>query len=78
MTLPLFLAALGLGIGALDLTGIVNLPHGLGIAALAFGVLLILLMIKIVATMIRVIAGMIVLALAAMAIFGAGVFHHLF
>ena len=77
MPIPLLLAALGLGLGTLDLTGLVHLPHGLGIAALALGAVLLILVVRVIATVIKIVAGAAVLALAAAAIFGPGVFHHL-
>ena len=72
------LAFLGLGVGALDLAGIVHLPHGLGMAAIALGVVLIVLALKIITFLFRIIIGAVVLALAAVAVFGEGVIHHLF
>ena len=77
MPVSLILAALGLGLGTLDLTGLLHLPQGMGIAALALGALLLILVVRVVATIVRIVAGAAVLALAAAAIFGPGVFHHL-
>lgn len=72
------LAFLGIGIGALDLSGIVHLPHGLGIGAMALGVVMILLAVKIVTFIFRIAIGAVVLALAAAAIFGESTIRHLF
>lgn len=72
------LAALGLGVGALDLSGLVHLPHGLGIAAMALGLVLALVMIKLIAFIFRIVLGAVVLGIAAIAIFGEGVIARLF
>ena len=78
MPVSLILAVLGLGLGALDLAGIVHLPHFMGIAALALGALTLLLAIRVIATVRSIVVGASVLLLAAMSVFGPHALRHVF
>jgi len=77
MPISLILAVIGVAVGGLDLAGIVHLPYGLGIAAAALGVVALIVFVRVLTAVVKLVAGIIVLALAAAAIFGTGILHGL-